>query len=57
MISVTGVQLYRWYQMGITDTKDLQWLLEFYCKIELSCVIIDFNITEVKRWYDEHNGG
>ena len=29
-VSVTGVYLYRWYQMGITDPKDLMWLIDFY---------------------------
>ncbi len=28
--SVTGVQLARWYLMGITDCEDLTWLLNFY---------------------------
>ncbi len=30
MITRTGVELYRWYKMGITDLVDLQWVLEFY---------------------------
>ena len=53
LISVTGVQLYRWHEQGITDIDDLQWLCNFYCKVELSRVIIMFNITQVQRWYDE----
>lgn len=24
------IQLYRWYEQGVTDTNDLSWLMSFY---------------------------
>ncbi len=53
-ITVTGVQLYRWYQMGITDPKDLQWLTEFYLKQTYKLVIIKFALQEAKRYFRTH---
>ncbi len=49
-ITVTGVQLYNWYQMGITDTGDLQWLTEFYLHMSFPLVGIQFSIQEMLRY-------
>jgi len=50
-ITVTGAQLYRWYQMGITDPLDLQWLVEFYLHEKFSVPITMFALQEVIRYH------
>lgn len=52
-ISVTGVQLYRWYKMGISDPEDLQWLAEFYLHQTHPLVGITASIQEVRRYMGE----
>ena len=51
--TTTGVQLYRWQQMGITDPKDLQWLLEFYHHVSLSVVLVQASLQEACRSIEE----
>ena len=52
-ITVTGVQLYRWYQMGITDPEDLCWLTEFYLKETHGVPSVMFSIQEVRRYMEK----
>lgn len=49
MVSVTGVRLARWYEMGITDYEDLQWLLEFYYRIEMPLSVLGGALVEGRR--------
>lgn len=50
--TVTGVQLYWWYQMGITDPVDLQWLLEFYFHTSYKIVFVKASLREARRYFD-----
>ena len=52
MITVTDVQLYRWYKMGIVDYEDLQWLLQFYNNTHLPLSLIGFSVMSGKRYFD-----
>lgn len=53
MITVTGVQLYRWYKMGIVDYEDLQWLLQFYHNIRFPLGHIGNSVMCGRRYFDE----
>ena len=52
MITVTGVQLYRWYQLGIVEIEDLQWLLWFYHHGEWPRMIVSAELQTARRWFD-----
>lgn len=45
MITVTGLQLRKWYEMGITGPEDLQWLLSFYRNEDWSLNIVRAVLT------------
>lgn len=54
MLTVTGVQLYRWYQMNITDLEDLQWLLSFYRNgEEFPMYFVGAELQSAKEWYSK----
>jgi len=50
MLSTTGVRLYHWYEMGITEYEDLQWCLEFYSTQKWPLSIIGSALAEAKRY-------
>lgn len=52
MITPIGARLYRWYQMGIEDIEDLQWLLEFYEHQLWSKSIVGFTLMEARQYFD-----
>lgn len=53
MITVTGVQLYRWYQQGITELEDLQWLLWFNHKGEWPLVIVGAELQTARKYFEK----
>jgi len=54
-MTVNGVYLYRWYQMGITDPADLQWLLSFYYHDNYKLPIVMFALQEARRYFEEQD--
>ena len=52
----TGFRLLRWYEMGITDTEDLIWLLDFYHIANItSPTHILFAIQMARQYRDARN--
>lgn len=45
MLTTTGVQLVRWYRMGVTDPEDLQWLLWFYTNHDWRLALVRAELT------------
>ena len=56
MLTVTGVRLYRWFEMGVFDLEDLQWLLKFYHNEDLPLALIGGALTETWRAWPEKLG-
>ena len=56
MLTVTGVRLFNWFQMGITDLEDLQWLLNFYHREDLPICLIGSALIEAREAWPERLG-
>lgn len=53
VITKTGVELYRWYQMGITELEDLKWVLEFYRQEQYPMWFVGAELQTAKAWFKE----
>ena len=56
MMTVTGVRLFNWFRMGITDLEDLQWLLNFYHREDLPICLIGSALIETREAWPEKLG-
>ena len=56
MLTVTGVRLYKWFEMGIFDLEDLQWLLKFYHNEDLPLALVGAALSETRDAWPEKLG-